>query len=85
MSIMKHAAIYERNRPAPKDPDKGRALTISIVAQRLECSVSNVYNLINSGQLVRTKVGAKKGYRVYESDLDAYIKACTDDECALDG
>ncbi len=79
---MAHAAIYERNRPL--DPDKGRALPISVVAQRLECSVSNVYNLINSGKLPRTKVGAKKGYRVYEADLKAYSNECTADACAIE-
>ena len=80
-----HAAIYERNRPARLDPEKGRALSISVVAQRLDCCVSNVYNLINSGKLPLTKVGAKKGYRVFEADLTAYIQGSADDECAFDG
>ena len=48
------------------------------VADVLNCSLTNVYDLMRSGQVARTKVGpGKKGYRVCGSDLIAFIKEAT--------
>ncbi len=71
---MAHAAIYERNRPTPVDPEKGRPLPVASVAGRLECSVSHVYNLISNNALPAKKFGLKKGFRVYEADLNEFVE-----------
>ena len=49
-------------------------LTISEVAERLNCSVANVYALIQQGKLRRVPVGAGgKGYRISESALSLFL------------
>ena len=73
---MNHSAVYARNRRdlnsvvAPVKKDK--ALTVEQVRTRLNCSKSHVNNLINEGKLAAFKIGAKRGKRVNESDLDRY-------------
>jgi excisionase family DNA binding protein len=50
-------------------------LRLTEVAERLNCSLSNVYNLIESGKLPIVPTGARgKGYRVTETDLQAFIE-----------
>ena len=51
-----------------------RCLRVSIVKDRLGCSTSNVYKLIEAGQLQAVSVGAKKGLRVRESELARFLK-----------
>jgi excisionase family DNA binding protein len=49
-------------------------LKLSEVAQRLNCSLSNVYALVESGRIIATSTGAAgKGYRIAEEDLKMFI------------
>lgn len=48
-----------------------KLLLPSEVAATLRCSLSTVYNLLERGQLVGSRC---PGWRVKESDLDAYIE-----------
>ena len=48
--------------------------TIKQVASKLNCSLANVYALIDSGALGFTRVGANgKGLRVSESQLQTFL------------
>ncbi len=50
-------------------------LRLNEVAERLNCSVSNVYALMDCGKLPVVATGAAgKGYRVREEDLAAFIE-----------
>lgn len=51
-------------------------LRASEVAVRLNCSLSTVYQLIESGRLPSHHVGMRKGIRVTEADLQAYVDRC---------
>ena len=44
-------------------------------AQRLGCSATNIYALIDSGELPFVRIGKAKGYRIDTNDLDAFIEA----------
>jgi excisionase family DNA binding protein len=48
-------------------------LKLKDVAKLLDCSLSNVYSLVSEGKLPVHKVGLKKGLRVDEGDLLAYL------------
>ena len=49
-------------------------LTLREVAERLNCSLANVYALIEAGKLSAVCVGARgKGYRVSESALGVFL------------
>lgn len=50
-------------------------LTLRDVAKRLRCSLSNAYGLVERGELRAYRVGAKKGYRVSEEQLQAFLAA----------
>lgn len=50
-----------------------KLLPVSVVARRLGCSVSNVYNLIAAGEMTCVRVGASKGYKVPEDELAAFL------------
>jgi excisionase family DNA binding protein len=50
-----------------------RLLPVSIVSRRLCVGTSTVYRLFEGGELPCVRVGAKKGYRVRESDLVAFL------------
>jgi excisionase family DNA binding protein len=55
-----------------------RLLSVSVVAERLECSRNHVYSLIAKGGLPSVDVrasGTKAKTRVRESDLEAFIDA----------
>ena len=54
--------------------EKSSMLRVSQVAQRLNCSLSMVYQLIESGRLPSHNVGLKKAIRVSEDDLREYIE-----------
>jgi excisionase family DNA binding protein len=63
-------------------------LLVSEVAERLRCSHSMVYDHIAQGRLQAYKVGGKKGYRVSEEQLQAFLRgaetqAAADEEPAL--
>ena len=48
----------------------------SQVADRLGCSKTNVYDLIGSGELAFTRIGAsKKGFKIMGSDLQAFLES----------
>ncbi len=51
----------------------GRLLPVAAVARRLDCSVSHVYRMIASGDLVAVKVGRRKGYRIQEESLGEFL------------
>lgn len=49
-------------------------LRLKQVAERLQCSLSNVYALVQSGRLPVVTTGARgKGYRVSEDDLAKFL------------
>lgn len=52
-----------------------KLLPVSVVARRLGCSVSNVYNLIAAGRLVAMRRGVKKGYAVRERELARFVQS----------
>ena len=54
--------------------DNQALLRVSEVAQRLNCSLSTVYLLIETGSLPSHCVGLRKGIRVSESDLREYLE-----------
>ena len=51
-----------------------KLLPVSVVAARLGCSVSNVYNLIAAGEMACVRVGASKGYKVPEREFAAFLE-----------
>ena len=53
--------------------DDLQLLTVKQAAQRLGCSLTNVYNLIDSGQLAVVPVGQRKGYRIDMRDLGEFV------------
>jgi excisionase family DNA binding protein len=49
-------------------------LKLNQVAERLNCSLSNVYSLVASGKLAVTPTGAGgKGYRVAEDEFHRFV------------
>lgn len=54
------------------DPDQ--LYKVPDVTAMLSCSPANVYNLLKSGDLATTKIGAgKAGFRVRGSDILAFL------------
>jgi hypothetical protein len=54
------------------DPDQ--LYTVDEVASILRCSRTNAYDLLSTGQLARTPIGAgKKGMRVRGKDITAFL------------
>lgn len=51
-----------------------RLLDVSVVAQKLKVSTQTVYRLMWGGHISFIKVGARKGYRIKEADLEAFLK-----------
>jgi excisionase family DNA binding protein len=51
-----------------------RLLPVSVVAKRLSVCTQTIYNAIIFGKLRAVRVGPKCGIRVFESDLDEYLK-----------
>jgi len=49
-------------------------LTIKEAAERLRCSQTNVYGLIDQGLLPYIRVGNAKGYRIDPRDLESFIQ-----------
>ena len=77
MTEQRHAFVYSRNRPDLQNTGQGRTnrlLNIDQVRRRLNCSKSHVYNLIQSGELPAVTLGASKGKRVYESEVERYLE-----------
>lgn len=51
-----------------------KLLRICQVADRLNCSKSHAYRLLDLGVLPKVKVGVKAGYRVPADAVDRYVK-----------
>jgi excisionase family DNA binding protein len=49
-------------------------LTVVQVAERLNCSVGHVYNLINAGHLAVLRIGKTRGLRIAPEDLALYLE-----------
>ena len=62
--------------PHTQQADHESLLRVNQVARRLNLSLSTVYQLIESGRLPSHNVGMRKGIRVAESDLLAYVEQC---------
>jgi excisionase family DNA binding protein len=50
-----------------------KLLKLQQIAEILNCSRSTVYGLVSAGVLPVHRVGVKKGLRISESDLQAYL------------
>lgn len=64
------------NETRTEQPAEERFLRVNEVAQRLSLSLSTVYQLIENGRLPSHCVGMRKGIRVAESELLAYLERC---------
>jgi excisionase family DNA binding protein len=53
---------------------KDRLLPVSVVARKLNVCTQTVYNSIVAGDIRAVRVGPKCGIRIFESDLDEYLK-----------
>ncbi len=51
-----------------------RRLEVSVVAARLNVAPCTVYRLIKAKELVATRSGVKKGFRVHEQSLEEFEK-----------
>ena len=51
-----------------------RYLRINVVAQRLDCSTNNVYNLIQNGMLKAVRIG-KRALRIKETSYKQFIES----------
>lgn len=68
------AALEEIVLRLPINQD--RIYTPAQVADWLQCSTTNVYRLIDSGELAYTRIGAsKKGFKIKGSDLLAFLES----------
>lgn len=77
---MRHSLIWERNRQKPEKQDNGKLLNIKEVMERIGCSRSSVYNLVNEGKLPAiTLFESGKGVRIYEADVDFFLKERAED------
>ena len=59
-------------KPDPPVPEF-ELLTVREAAKRLRCSLTNLYALINAGDLPVVGVGRAKGYRIDTRDLQEFI------------
>ncbi|MBC7820636.1 MAG: helix-turn-helix domain-containing protein [Planctomycetaceae bacterium] len=47
------------------------------VAQQLNCSISTIYGLVDTGKLVAHRIGVGRGaVRIAQTDLDLYLASC---------
>jgi excisionase family DNA binding protein len=47
------------------------------VAKQLNCSISTVYGLVDTGKLVAYRIGLGRGaLRITESDLTTFLESC---------
>lgn len=72
---MRHSSIYRRNRPepVPEPTTFNKRLTVRRVAERLGCSESHIYKLINSNELPHIKLGERMGIRVAADDVESFL------------
>jgi excisionase family DNA binding protein len=71
-------AVLERVL-ATRSIDPDQLYTPKELAERLTCGKSNVYELMKSGEIATTRVGAgMRGLQVRGSDITAFINARTE-------
>jgi excisionase family DNA binding protein len=68
---------YREQATTPERIDDPRAqlLTVRQAATWLGCSATNVYALIDGGELPFVRIGASKGYRIDRRDLESFVKS----------
>ncbi len=70
---MGHSSVYLRyKRPETNDKSKQKLLRIDQVSDRLSCSKSYVYKLIEEGKLKCLKLEDTKGIRVCKKEVEFY-------------
>lgn len=57
----------------PSKSPKIRLLRVDQTAERLNCTRRHIYYLIDSGKLPALSIGKKRGYRIPEDALEAFI------------
>jgi excisionase family DNA binding protein len=68
---MAHSGVYSRYVKSGKENLCDESiLTVKEVSKMLKCSKAHVYNMINNGRLSTFQIGEKKGYRVYNRDVE---------------
>jgi excisionase family DNA binding protein len=55
-----------------------KLLTVKMVAERMDCSASHVYNMIAGGDLQAVRIGRKAGLRIDEASYVLFIERRTD-------
>lgn len=55
------------------EESKELRLPVAEVARRLNCTRQHVYNLINAGELLAVRLGARMGIRVAESEVEKFL------------
>ena len=53
-----------------------KLMMVPMVAKRLNCSISFVYQLITLGELKAIRTGKRKGIRVSEASYQHYVASC---------
>ncbi len=51
-----------------------KLMKVEDVAERLNCSISTVYDAVAAGELGAYSVGRRKGYRFSEEQLQAFLE-----------
>ena len=75
MTMTRHSSVYARNlKDAAAEVKKEKMLKINQVTERLNCSKSYIYKMMNEGKLEYITLGEKNGKRVPESDLERFIE-----------
>lgn len=54
---------------------KGKKLNWQQCCERIGCGKSHFYALVNAGTIQAERFGTRKGIRVYEADLENYLKS----------
>ena len=66
-TFMTEPQQQQHQKPSP------RLLTVAEAAQFLGCSETNIYALIDGGDLPFVSIGRRKGYRLDRQDLESFI------------
>ena len=87
---MKHSSVWERSRLKGDGLDvdsmnnKGVRIGIPEAARKMGCSKASVYRLIDEGKLPAISLfDSGRGLRVYEADVESYIKMRESAEVAI--
>jgi excisionase family DNA binding protein len=52
---------------------EGCLLTVKEAAAKLRCAPATIYEQIRTGELIVTRIGRQKGYRIDSRDLDRFL------------